>query len=118
MKDESEIKAKRGRNGGSIPKSPSTGEVVANAVYSLADFKARVRWSNHALRTAKRMGLKVHIQGGTGFVIGRDFIEFLDKISGEVSCERAGCESAESVHATEPRALSKNALGERDCKDR
>ena len=72
------------RKGGSIPKPASAGPIDANAIYSLPDFKARTRWSNHALRTAKRRGLKVFVEGGTGFVRGQDFHEYLARIADEM----------------------------------
>jgi hypothetical protein len=75
------------RKGGSIPKPASAGPIDANAIYSLPDFKARARWSNHALRTAKRRGLRVFVEGGTGFVRGQDFHDYLAKIADELGTE-------------------------------
>ena len=47
------------------------------------DFKRRVRWSDHAIRTAKRQGLKVLIVGGVGMVRGSDFHAYLAKMAGD-----------------------------------
>lgn len=69
------------RRGGSVPKKPSAGPIENGVTYSLEDFKARTRWSNHAIRTAKRKGLVVILTGGTGFVRGTDFNNYLDRIA-------------------------------------
>ena len=76
------IPTKRQRRGGSVPKAPSAGPIENGASYSLEDFKARTRWSNHAIRTAKRNGLRVILTGGTGFVRGDDFNDYLKKLAG------------------------------------
>lgn len=74
---------KRERRGGSIPKSPSTGSIRSDEVYSLRDFKLRTGWSQHALRTAKKNGLIVVVAGGLGFVRGCDFAAYIAKLAGQ-----------------------------------
>jgi hypothetical protein len=73
--------AKRARRGGSVPKAPSAGPIESGSTYSLRDFKLRTGWSNHALRTAKRNGLKVVVAGGMGFVRGADFADYIEKLA-------------------------------------
>ncbi len=77
--------AVRVRRGGSRKKAASTGPIRADEVYALDDFLARVRWSQAALRTARRDGLKVIRAGGVGFVRGKDFFALLARIAGEPS---------------------------------
>ena len=81
MADATTVK-KLGR-GGSVPKAESAGPIEATAVYSLSDFKKRTRWSDHAIRTAKRQGLTVLVAGGVGMVRGKDFHAYLAKLAGD-----------------------------------
>lgn len=70
---------------GSSKKAASTGPIRADEIYTLDDFKARVRWSQHAMRSARRRGLRVFLEGGIGFVRGKDFFAYFAKIAGESS---------------------------------
>jgi hypothetical protein len=79
--------AKRTRKGGSKAKSPSTGPIAASEVYTLDDFKRRTRWSDAALRTAKRRGLMTFREGNIGFIRGADFHKYLAKIAGETEAK-------------------------------
>lgn len=74
-------KPKRQRQGGSRPKRPSSGPIEEGTVYPLDDFKSRTRWSDHAIRTARRNGLKVTVAGGIGFVSGTDFLVYLANLT-------------------------------------
>lgn len=71
------------RRAGSVPKKPSAGPIENDVTYALPDFMERTRWSKHALRTAKRKGLKVIPAGGVSFVRGEDFHQYLAAIAGE-----------------------------------
>ena len=50
-----------------------------DTLYTLADFKNRTGLGEHAMRTARRRGLKVTYGGNRGFVLGADFIDYLTK---------------------------------------
>lgn len=69
------------RRGGSIPKAPSAGSIEAGHVYPVDDFKRRTRWSDAALRTARRNGLTVTRAGNINFVSGDDFLAYLKKLA-------------------------------------
>ena len=59
------------------PDSEAPGPVEADVLYPLADFKARTGLGEFAMRTARRRGLKVTYAGNRGFVLGRDFLDYL-----------------------------------------
>ncbi len=69
------------RRGGSIPKAPSAGSIESGHVYPIDDFKRRTRWSDAALRTARRNGLTVTRAGNINFVAGDDFLAYLKKLA-------------------------------------
>lgn len=54
------------------------GVIAHDEVYTLAEFRERVGWSDHSLRTARRNGLKVIYTNGRGYVRGIDFVRYLD----------------------------------------
>lgn len=60
------------------PRRTPTGPVSSTEAYSIAEFMARVGFSKGALATAKREGLKVRRAGGRSFVLGRDWLGFLE----------------------------------------
>lgn len=53
------------------------GAVVAEAVYTLPELKARLNWTDSAFREAKRQGLPVHRVGKRGYVSGSELIAFV-----------------------------------------
>jgi hypothetical protein len=59
----------------SRPDSP--GHVTADAVYTLDEIQRRLQLGQHALRMARRAGLKVRRIGRRGYVLGRDVLEFV-----------------------------------------
>jgi len=54
-----------------------TGEIVADASYSLAEFSERTGLKRAAMREARRNGLKVRRAHKRGYVLGRDWISYL-----------------------------------------
>lgn len=46
-------------------------------MYSLPEIKARLGWGDHAMRTARRNGLKVQYVAGRGYVYGKDAIDYI-----------------------------------------
>ncbi len=58
--------------------TPGPGEIRADCAYPLEDFKPRTGMGVAALRTARRNGLIVRRVGRRAFVLGRDFIAYLE----------------------------------------
>jgi hypothetical protein len=55
------------------------GAIVADALYRLDEAAARMGWGGHALRAARRRGLKIHRCGKRGYVAGADLLAFVTK---------------------------------------
>lgn len=55
--------------------------IQADVVYPLSDFERRSGLGRHAMRQARRRGLKVIRFGGRAFVRGNDFQAFLASIA-------------------------------------
>lgn len=47
-------------------------------VYPLADFMRRAGLGRHAMRTARSKGLRVRRTGNRGYVVGDDWLDYLD----------------------------------------
>lgn len=58
---------------------PMLGPIEPDVVYPLPDFMARAGLGDAAMRTARKSGLAVKYAGGRGYVLGRDFIEWLNQ---------------------------------------
>jgi len=56
--------------------------ISADRVYPLPVFKTLAGLGDHALRTARRNGLKVTYAGRRGFVRGSDWLEYLATLAG------------------------------------
>jgi hypothetical protein len=65
------------RSEGPAPFIP--GAILADALYRLDEAAARLGWGGHALRAARRRGLKIHRCGRRGYVSGRDLLAFITK---------------------------------------
>ena len=50
------------------------GSIHPDALYRLDEAAARMGWGTHALRAARRRGLKVHRSGKRGYIVGRDLL--------------------------------------------
>ena len=55
------------------------GAILSDALYRLDEAAARLGWGGHALRAARRRGLKVHRCGKRGYVAGRDLLDFITR---------------------------------------
>jgi hypothetical protein len=55
------------------------GAIVSDALYRLDEAAARLGWGGHALRAARRRGLKIHRCGKRGYVAGRELLDFITK---------------------------------------
>ena len=66
--------------------SPSLAATVAGMIqpdvlYRADAAKAELAWKAHAWRTACRNGLRTLRAGGRVYVLGRDIIEYLDRVN-------------------------------------
>jgi hypothetical protein len=67
-------KAKRPSEG---PLQYVPGAILSDALYRLDEAAARLGWGGHALRAARRRGLKIHRCGKRGYVSGADLLAFI-----------------------------------------
>lgn len=66
--------------------SPSLAPAVAGMIephvlYRCDSARAQLGWKSHAWRTATRNGLRTLRAGGRVYVLGRDIIEYLDRVN-------------------------------------
>lgn len=61
---------------------PDQGTVQPDILFTLEAFKSRLKISNATLRSARRAGLRVHYRHGRGFILGRDWIDYVTGPSG------------------------------------
>lgn len=54
------------------------GIIDPSCLYRLDELCARMNWSRHAWRSARRKGLRVLRSGSRAFVLGADVISFLE----------------------------------------
>jgi hypothetical protein len=63
--------------------SATPGAILPDALYRLDEASARMGWGAHALRAARRRGLKVHRCGKRGYIAGRDLLAFVTQEGGD-----------------------------------
>ena len=56
---------------------PETGFVRGDCLYTLAEASRRLALGQHAMRMARRKGLRVHYVSGRGFIHGADLIAYI-----------------------------------------
>jgi hypothetical protein len=61
------------------PHADVSGTIVPDALYRIDEIAARMGWGDHALRAARRRGLKVLKSGKRCYVIGSDLLDFVRK---------------------------------------
>lgn len=61
------------------------GVISLNSAYRLDEAKRRLGMSEHAMRQARRRGLKVRYVGRRGYLLGRDWLAFLETQSKETA---------------------------------
>ena len=59
------------------PRPDAPGHITGDALYTLDEIRERLRLGDHAMRQARRAGLKVRRIGRRGYVLGSDVIEFI-----------------------------------------
>jgi hypothetical protein len=68
----------------SVRHAPGTpGAILPEALYRLDEAAARMGWGAHALRAARRRGLKVHRSGKRGYIAGSDLLAFVTREGGD-----------------------------------
>lgn len=58
--------------------TPSLGTISINEIYSVSEAKARLGWTDSALRAAKRRGLRLLACGKRRYVTGEEIRRFLE----------------------------------------
>lgn len=58
----------------------TNGAIKRGEFYQLGTFKGKTGWGTHAMRTARRNGLRVRYLGGRAFVHADDFFAYLDRL--------------------------------------
>lgn len=64
---------------GAVLTRPAVGPIEPHVLYPLEDLQARSGMGKTALRSARRAGLRVRYAGNRAFVLGSDFIKWLDE---------------------------------------
>ena len=59
-----------------------SGTILPDALYRLDEAAARMGWGVHALRAARRRGLRVHRSGKRGYITGKDLLAFVTQEGG------------------------------------
>ena len=60
------------------PRPDAPGLVTADTLYTLAEVEERLKLGPHAMRQARRAGLRVRRIGRRGYVLGRDILQFVE----------------------------------------
>jgi len=61
-----------------LPRPEAPGHVTADSLYTLAKIQDRLKLGQHALRQARRAGLRIRRIGRRGYVLGRDILAFVE----------------------------------------
>jgi len=67
-----------------------TGSIRSDELLSLAELRRRLGWQEHAVRQARRAGLRLVSFGREKYVLGADVLQFFEKLGAEQ--ERGGIE--------------------------
>jgi hypothetical protein len=57
----------------------SPGIIQPDSIYRIDEACTRLGWGDHALRAARRRGLKIHRSGKRNYVLGSDLLAFITK---------------------------------------
>lgn len=66
----------------STPRLDPPGHIAADTLYTLAEIQSRLRLGQHAMRQARRAGLRVRRIGRRAYVLGRDVLTFAERQGG------------------------------------
>ena len=73
------MKRSEGRTATAVARPTVPGAIVSDALYRLDEATARLGWGGHAVRAARRRGLKTHRCGKRVYVTGAALLEFVTK---------------------------------------
>jgi hypothetical protein len=59
------------------PAPAAYGSIRGDVLYRLDAAAARLGWGDHALRAARRRGLKIHRSGKRNYVLGSDLLAYI-----------------------------------------
>ena len=62
----------------------ASGIILPEALYTLEAFKRELQIRDATLRAARRAGLHVYYKHGRAFVLGRDWIEYVQDLNAQV----------------------------------
>jgi hypothetical protein len=60
------------------PRPEQPGLVTSDCLYTLDEIQERLKLGQHAMRQARRAGLRVRRIGRRGYVLGRDVLQFVE----------------------------------------
>jgi len=60
------------------PQPDTPGLIAADCLYTLSEIQERLKLGQHAMRQARRAGLRVRRIGRRAYVLGRDVIHFVE----------------------------------------
>jgi len=60
-----------------IPRPAAPGHITGDALYTLEEIRERLKLGDHAMRQARRAGLRVRRIGRRGYVLGSEIIQFI-----------------------------------------
>ncbi len=74
------------------------GEITRESCYMLSEFQKRTGMKRDAMRTARRAGLKVRYLHGRGFVLGSDWLAYLESQTTENQLPGIKCGEVATSH--------------------
>ena len=63
------------------PGSGAVGSIQAGEVLTLREFRRRLAWGDHAVRMARKAGLRLIPWGREKYVLGDDVLEFFKRLA-------------------------------------
>jgi len=73
-----------------------SGSIQAGEVLTLAELKRRLGWGEHAIRQARRAGLRLIPFGREKFALGSDVLEFFTRLAEQAGSPNNGQPAAEA----------------------
>lgn len=60
-----------------IYQTPASGMIQGDSLYTLEEFKKRLRVKDATIRAARRAGFRIRYLHGRAFIFGRDWIDYV-----------------------------------------
>ncbi len=64
-----------------VERPRSSGLISADCLYTLSEIQLRLGMGIHAMRMARRSGLKVRRVGRRSYVLGKDVMEYVERVA-------------------------------------